>query len=908
MVLLGFGQLMGTVWNGAATTPETEVTSPKIAQNVILANTSGALSLNLDEYEIGASQEYIMELEVGVVYNFSLQGTGQGTFEVSVLNEYTETVYRTQQTTVGYTDETLLMAGVPLWGDYDNWNAVEYLGATYSGVSISVGVQKDFLLYLDPSLDVAYRTLMWAVTLAGTLDPLNNTLEVEWQEITLEAAPEIVRSDNETSYQAVLDTESITPVKFGTENGEDLTHRIINQTTTTNGSAIMVNWEYDLSGNLVRKTVPLAGIQDINEIYVPQFKNLLLDGTPSFGLLINTGLINDVNFGLNFSETGDTTYQYEEMESNTATGDFLQGEGNIAWKVVELPDPGYFDITIGNISDPNGLYWDVSAEFYALGAKIAPLFELDSLGVNASETAAIFTAGQNTAYLDRMTTAYMAEFDPHHIWWGEYGLDKPEVMDTASTQYLGIKLTALSPLAVTNYSCPIILEPRAIGEYTDGFTYEIGSENGLPVADSDLFHVRSFPISDFSQYKWMMQSDSSPDVVDWKLICRSLATYEDEMNNALISDTFNSTGLTGAITLSFDMAADLRNDDLYVYIQNSTTQSQLDSFTGTIISDTHTYDISAWNDSDMQIIFNMTTDDRQLASGPVIDNVEVSNGTDAVFFDNFSTDHEFQWVQVDNTEKNQLLWHIEADEQSFNRPALDIIYPNQIYTFTGYAANPYVYSEFTKTALAYNPMLQGSSTAYLVVKPSETVVIQNFTATIGIQEFSPVKLDEGSLIKADHTYNQLVYEDYTYQEEILEYAGFYEYFYLDVAEDTEYSLEFQPGQEDKVLFYSTLLSQTGQLAGAEISNHFGLFVANISYPIEAGAARKIYIQFDAIEPGFEITVKLEIVKDVTVGWKIATAVLSATTALPIAYVLYDKRALLKLGKKKTKDITAPPAE
>jgi len=349
----------------------------------------------------------------------------------------------------------------------------------------------------------------------------------------------------------------------------------------------------------------------------------------------------------------------------------------------------------------------------------------------------------------------------------------------------------------------------------------------------------------------------------------------------------------------------LRDDFLYVYIQNSTNFTEIANFTESIPLTTFQYDISANSDSSLQIILNMTSSPNQEKSGPIIDNVRVSNQTTTVFYDDFIGNLEDLWTQVDNTDSGQLLWHIENEPYTYNTPAVDIIYPNSIYTFAGYSVNPEIYNDFVKTELKYNPFVQRGNKGYIIYKTDEGDLYQNFSMVVNHTAFSAINLNEIDEIVANHAIPQVEYENYTYYEELQNSSEFYEYYYLDLEPGKVYDIEFSCIQSDIVFLYADLFSSEGIGSFEIFPNHMGFFISNVTYQFQFEDPMRMHIKFDAIEPGLKTNVQVEFGKDKDVQIRnltIAVAVLAVVASLSLGFILYDRKDIILTKIKKLKKV------
>ena len=812
---------------------------------------------NLSEYLIDDYEEVPLTLESNTLYNFSVINNGSATFDVCLAINLTATTYLTQESSSTYSDDLLLAAGVPMWGDYDVWDTIDFSNQVSNGIDISAGTTKEFLLYLSDSIDPKFLDLTWLVILTGTTEPLNNTLFIECTEMDIEnSSLDIQYTPDDQQFSSILPAGSNVILNMSTKNQEDLTKTILNESVSVNGSLTVIRWQKDLSGNLVRRTVDFT--DQSNHLFVPEFENLQLDGTDSLGILINSNL-GEVQLNWTFNSTMDRTLTYNSGILENSSLEFEIGEANQAWRVVSLGEVEYFDISFGN-SDSSALaYWDISVDFFTLGSSDAPLFTLDSFGENQSEFASFFATSLNNNYEDTRE-AFLFSESPMHYWWAEHGIPNQNIKDIDGTHNLGFQITAQTINATSNLTCEIVITAITLDQFENGESMNVGGVNGLPSDEFKPFYVREFTFANYTQYRWELQSSTALIEVNKRLFCQDLDTYLNNMNNALISTPFNTLSLEGNITLEFDLSADFRNNDfLYVYLQNGSTLTEIERFDGAIPLAKYEYNISSSSASSLQIIFNLTSGSNGVSSGPILDNIRVSNQTDAVFFDDFNGVLEDSWTQVDNTDMDLLLWNIKSESFDYNTPAIDICYPNSMYTFEGYSVNPEIYNEFVKTELDYNPFVQHGNTGFIIYKASDNLLYQNFSMQVNQTMFSPQLLNDVSDISSNHQFPQVKYANYEYFEEMQSFPEFYEFYYIDFEPGLIYELQFTCNQTDVVLLFAEMFSAEGTTVS--LPQHYGFFVINTTYQFQMQDSVRIYIKFDEIESGLTIRAQTQIVDD-----------------------------------------------
>jgi hypothetical protein len=858
-------------------------------------------SFNLNEYSINDFEQEPFTLKNNTMYNFSLINSGSADFEVCLAINLTSTNYITQESNSDYSDELLQVAGVPMWDDYDTWDDIGFSNQVSNGIEVLSGETKEFLLYLTDPIDSKILNVTWLVTLTGTTDALDNILDIESAEVDLENPfLDVQYSSNDRQISSTIPSESMVVLNISTYNQTDLTKTILNESLSVSDSITMIRWQKDLSGNTIRHTDEFPS--QYNNVFVPEFEDLMLDGTNNPGIIINSNL-GEVQLSWNFTSNTDSTLTYNTSILESSSVEFEVGKANQAWRVLSLNESEYFDISFGNLNVAELEFWDISVEFYTIGMTNPSIFTLNTYGDNQSETATFFASTINSEFKNSQDTIFPSNFTQMHYWWAEHGIPGQSVSNLGGTHYLGLLINAQTTLASSNLNCEITINVKNISQFDNGSQVDIGSSNGLPFDEFEIFNVREFTFANFTQYEWKLQSNTSLIDLNRRLFCTEIDKYEKDMNNALISNSFSTLTLSGTIKLEFELSYELWNDDLYIYIQNSTDLTEIASFTGSDTIDTYEYDISNSSDSSLQIILNMTSGDKLEKSGPIFDNVRVSNETNTVFFDDFSGNLNDLWTQVDNTDSGLLLWKIQSESHAYNTPTIDIFYPNSINTFVGYSVNPDIYNEFVKTELKYNPFVQMGDKGYIIYKANEDILLQNFSMSVNQTVFTPINLNEIDEIAANHTTSQVVYENYVYSEELQNSSEFYEYYYLDLERNKIYDIEFTCDQSDIVFLYADLFTSDGIGSYENFPNHFGFFVVNVTYQFQFEEPMRMYIKLDAIEPELKINVQVEFGKDKVIqirNLSIAVGVLGVIASLSLGFILFERKDLILSKIKKSK--------
>jgi len=781
---------------------------------------SGSIDVNLSLLATGTYKAYAITLSRGNMYNFTATSTGAATFDVSLVHGVTVTDYYNQESTSEYSDDILVATGVPLWGGYDNWNSITFSSRVTQGATVSSGTSKSFLVYIDGSFPMETIACNLLVILRSTSDTSNNLGTLAWMTVSLATPSLTVNYTNTTSsVTTVFEQNSVNLVRFGTSGSAILTHSILNETVGSNSTLTLIRWQKDLSGNVRRSTTPAIGV--VNDVYVPSFRNIDLDGSVLPGFIINPNPSSDAMLSWTFSAITDRSVSYSTMPLADTVINFTLAGLNRAFRVIEITGATYFDIEFTENVLYTQLNWNVAAQFYALGKDNGLLYNLNLRGVNDSESATVFAASQNNAYLNTVTSFKSNLFSSYRYWFAGHGSASPSISTPTGTQRLGIIITATPTTAYLNFSCLVNITSMLIPVLSSGEGVDIGTSLGYPHGSFEMFHVRQFSFEDFTQFKWGVRSwNVTPISADANLYCNDDGIYPRNLNNALISNTFSTTGLAGTITLSYEIKGRIQMGDvLNVYVKNETRMTLITTESGSIVTPTiRSFSITGSSGAQVQIIFNFTTNDVGSGEiGPVIDDVRIGNATQAAFFDDFQDDLS-KWTQVDNKGGSALYWHIASDSTSFNRPEVDIIYPNQIYSMFGYYAEP-AYSSFTREVFGYNPSIQSSQIGYLVIMAAGPIV-QNFSTSISNTVYNPVKIQDGTIVRSNLKYTQI---GITY-----DLPDFYQYYYFDLEPGYKYGIAVEKDGLDTLIIDGTLTSGVGTNVTSTFDRFYGFFVVNIT--------------------------------------------------------------------------------
>ncbi|MEX2728795.1 MAG: hypothetical protein Q6353_016175 [Candidatus Sigynarchaeum springense] len=857
----------------------------------IASQASGSIDVNMSLQATGTYEAHTVILSRGNMYNFTATSTGAATFDVTLVHNVTVTDYYNQKSASEYSDDILISAGVPLWGGYNNWNSITFSSRVTQGVTISSGTNKSFLVYIDSNYAKEQIACKLLIILRSTLDTYNNLATLEWTTISLATpAMRLNYTSTTSNVSTVFEPQSMNLVQLSTLGNSVLTDSILNETIVSNSTLTLIQWRKDLSGNVRRYTMPSIGV--VNDVYVPSFRNINLDGSGLPGFIINSNTVADASLSWSFSAITDQSVTFSTMPLADNIINFTLEGLNRAFRVIEISGATLFNIEFTENVLNTQLNWNVAAQFFALGKDNGLLYNLNLRGVNETESATIFATSQNNVYLNSATSFTSNSFSTYQYWFAGLGSATPAVSTSTGTQRLGIIITATPTIAYLNFSCLVNVTSMPIPALNSGESVNIGTSLGYPHGSFDMFHVRQFGFEDFAQFKWGIRSwNVTPVSADANLYCNDDGIYPRNLNNALISNPFSTTGLLGTITLSYVISGRMQAGDvLNVYVKNETAMTLVTTESGTIISPTtRNFAITAHSGAQVQVIFNFSTNNMGSGElGPVIDDVRVGNTTQAIFFDDFQNDLS-KWTQVDNSGGSALYWHIASESTAFNRPKVDIIYPNKIYSMFGYYAEP-AYSSFTREVFGYNPLIQANQVGYLVIMADGSIV-QNFSTSVSKKAYNPVKIQDGTNVRSNLEYTQI---GITYQ-----LPDFYQYYYVDLEPGYKYGIAIEKSGLDTLIINGMLTSSAGTNATSTFERFYGFFVVNLTYYTTPVLPGRVYIKFATIAPGLTLTIRFTKVSTAPeFPWLLMIVIASIAVNMIFGYILAYNRRVLTLPKRR----------
>lgn len=854
---------------------------------------SGSLQINMSLLSTGTYRTFPVTLSRGNMYNFTARSTGSATFDVTLVENVTVLDYFNQKTTSVFSDEILRTAGVPWWAGYNTWNTISFSSRVTQGATVASGTNKSFRLYIDDSYVRASIPCTLIAILKSTVNTNDNLLELSWNTISLQTpALSINYTNNSSGHAALFSPGTASLIMFGTKNNVVLTSTILNETVSTNSTLTLVHWQKDLSGNVRRGTVPSIGI--VNDVYVPSFRNVELDGSVLPAFIINPSTTSKASLSWNFSAVTDPSVTYSNMPLADSVVNFTLTGLNRAFRVIDLNGATYFDINFQENILYTQLNWNVAAQFFAIGRDATAIYNLNARGFNESESASIFTTSQDAAFTNTATSFTTNKFTTHRFWIAGYGSEPSQVSTQTGTNKLGIIITATQSLAYLNFSCLVNITTRSVQGLSSSEEMEIGTSLGYPHDPFQMFHVRQFTFQDYTQFKWGIRTfNATPVISDANLYCNDGNTYPRDLNNALISMAFSTTGLTGTINLNYEISGRMQaNDILHVYVKNATGTYQVTTETGVIGTPiSRTFPITAYSGSQVQIIFNFTTNDMGSGElGPVIDDVRVGNATNAVFQDDFQGTLS-KWTQIDNNGGSAMYWHVASDSTAFNRPAITVVYPNQVSTLYGYYAQPAM-AGVLKEIFGVNPAIQSNHVGYAVIMADGNIV-QNFTTIVSATPYNPVEIQDGTVVASNLEYTQL---GITYP-----LADFYHYYYVDLEPGYRYGISIEMEGLSTLYINGVAITKVGTNATSAFDRFYGFFVINMSYSMEPTTTGRVYIKFATIAPDTTFTIHITKVSTAPeFPWLLTIMIASIAVNAIFGYVLAYNRRVLTLPKRRAK--------
>ncbi len=760
-----------------------------------------------------------------------------------------------------YSDELIRSVGIPFWGSY-NWDNSQYSNAVSIGANLAVGTIKSIIFNLDNSFPASTVDFTLLIKFQSTLNPYNNTIRIIWNKISIDSPFVINYSASDESNEIVIPANSINIVSLKSKDNINLTKSILNETVSVNSSLITFQWNRDLNGNTIVSRKNLSGT--LNQIFVPEFENYIIDENPTLGLLINNQIV-DSRLTWNFTSTPNSL-NYSDSSLRYGNFEIIEmplNEPNIVWRTFEVSENSLF--TINFTADPllSLIYWDLSIDFYSIGASTPFLFNLNSYPVNYSESVSIFSGSLVSDFSD-LTLGYLkSSYQKRALFWSRNGIANPSIANSIGTHKIGVKISASNSLsAYINLFCKIEIIQENIGNLDSNEYIKIGSENGSAFGTFKPLQVRKFSFENFTQYKWSVHGINETIInTSSQLLCNNIDSlnYVNNMNNSLISIPIDTSVYSGEITLEFYLKGNInQNDILHVQVRNSTKSSpDLAAFTNIAYSTftKFSYTISSYNDTAVQIVFNFTSNANSVNYGPVLDNIKIIVGTTVVFDDDFeSTDPlSTRWTVYDHSGAGNL-WRIERTASSFNTPKINILYPNTLHSFNSYAIDPYKYTNYTYSTYNYNPFVQRGNTGYIIVHANQALV-QNFSVKISPTAMPAIPINNDTIIRAQYTNTLLISQNGILWEEIVNISDSYNFYRLNLTNKT-ITLKFKTNNSPLIYFPVSVFDQNGKIWNRNIENFYGTLFINQTYIINSTENKTIYFDFGDIGYGEAIQIEI----------------------------------------------------
>jgi len=717
--------------------------SPVISSNIITGN------LNYM-----SENDYIFEslsLTVVGLFNITCSSTKSADFFFYFTSNIDRLTYFDNKRTSVWSDEFLITYGKPLWNaNWDIWTLNDDIN---SGVEVLAGNKKSFLLSIGDGDTFDVRIY---ILLKHTTNSSENTYRIDIANLIDSNIIEtiIIGNQNTTSFSVPANGFKL----FNFKTSITLDEIVLFEEIIVNNSFSWIYWHDTLTNVWTFSEETFSS--NISREWVPIFRNIKLTGRSAIGIIFNSAGT-DLNFtyiSRLVSESGERIKKKIYSETSIISANFTLNETTPdCYFILEINEVGFFD-TIFKVD----LNWSLSVDFYSLGINNGEKFVINNKGINGDEKISIFYSSISNVYQDKDTAAFIEQGTYGNLWYVINGSLKPEVKKINKiSSLIGFQINAKNYGIIPEINITVQVIPREIKSFSNGEEIEIGKTNkGLETSTFPFLQVREFDTLNWRRYQWILQAYNKT-----KLIKNSYwfcgiegETYLNNMNNSLYSPQINNTNnyisLTLEVKISYKLSPALGNDEFSIYIKNQTHRELLDTYIGNSGGEiAYSKDISNWIGWDFTIEFNLFTNSFGTDNGITLDDFIIKGNSSIIIYENNFENNIAGWTHVDHSGAGDL-WHIFMEEVGLNKPIVDVVYQESVYSMVGEKPSLKGVGKYPKIFFDNDPKVQPSPKSYLVYYaqgPIET----NFSIKLSVIDYDPVSI-KSNIIKFSN--------DFTYEE------------------------------------------------------------------------------------------------------------------------------------------------
>jgi len=675
------------------------------------------------------------------LFNVTCSSTGSADLFFYFTSTINRNTYYDNKDAFVWSDDFLMTYAKPLW--VANWNKWTLNDDIDSGVEVIAGNRKSFLLSLGngDSFDVRIYIL-----LKQTTNSSDNSYKIDIVNLPDSNIIESIVIGNQNTTHFSVPANGFKLFKFEssiTSNEVVLSNEII-----VNNSFSWIYWHDTLTNIWAPSEESFT--ENISRDWVPIFNNFNLTGRSALGIIFNSAGT-DLNFTYSSRLALESSKRIEKnIYSGTSmfsTNFLLNDTMPDAYFILEMNE-GYFFDTHFQVD----LNWSVSVDFYSLGTNHGQKFVMDNQGINGDEKLSMLYTPTSNIYQNQDTAAFIEQESCGDGWYVINGSLNPEVKKINKiSSLIGFQINANNNGINPDVNITVQVIPRDITSFSSGEEVGIGKTNaGLETSTFPFLQVRQFDTVNWRRYQWELQAYNQTKLIEdsyWFCGVEG-SNYVNNMNNSLYSPQINNTNnyvdLTLEVKISYELSPAMGNDISSIYIKNDTHRELLDEYIGNSGGEiTYSVDISNWIGWDFTIEFNLFTNSFGDDKGITVDDFMIKGNSSLIIYENDFESNLAGWTHIDHSGEGDL-WHIATEEVGVNKPIVDIVYQESLYSMVGEKPSLTGIGTYPKIFFNKDPKVQPILRSYLVYY-AEGPIETNFSIKLSVNSFDLVSITDNQI-------------------------------------------------------------------------------------------------------------------------------------------------------------------
>jgi len=685
------------------------------------------------------------------LFNITCSSTGNADlvfFFTSTLNRYS---YYSDKENIIWSDDFLKTYGKPLWSE--NWDTWSLNDDINSGIQVNAGQSKSFLLSIGEgdSFDVKIFIL-----LIQTTNSSKNSYDIDIVNLLDSNVVESISIGNQNTTQFCIPANGYKLFNF--ESSISSNNVVLYDEIIINNSFSWIYWRDSLTN--LWSPMEENFTENIAREWSPLFNNFNLTGRSALGIIFNLAET-DLNFSYTSRlslESNNRTNMFSFPETSTLTTKFSLNENvTDAFFILELNDRSYFD-TLFQVNQN----WSISVDLYSLGINHGRKERINTQGINGDEKISIFYTPTSNLLQDKDIATFIEQKNGGRGWYAINGTLYPEVLKINElSSLIGFKIIALNNGINPEVNITIKIIPRNITDFSNGEEIGIGkTSKGSETDQFPFLQVKTFDTKNWRRYQWTLQAfNQTPLVENSYWFCGvEGSNYVNNINNSLYSPLINNTdnysNLGLEVKISYELSRAFSNDIFSIYIQNETHRELLDQFSGSSGGEIlYIKNISHWAGWDFSIEFNLLTNSFGTDVGVTIDDFKIKGNSSLTVYENDFESTLKDWTHIDHSGETDL-WHIAIEETNINRPVVDIVYYESLYSMVGEKPSITGVGAYPKIFFGKDPKVQPILTSYLVFY-ADGPIESNFSIKLSREIYDPISLNNNRIkFTNNFTYNE----------------------------------------------------------------------------------------------------------------------------------------------------------